>query len=755
MTETPPPRIVAFPFGLIALAFLFTVLMGAGILVQPSPLRVANAAHQFDATAAQARLARILGDEAPHPVDSAAQDPVRERLLTEIRALGLAPQVREHFSCRPQPRGPLIDCAMVRNIIFSIGPESAPAILAATHYDSVPAAPGASDAGVGIAVWLEVARVLADAPLQRRVIFLISDGEEPALLGAHAFANGDPLMSSVEALVNLEARGTRGPAVFFESNQPNADAVHAFAAAPRGIANSVMADVYALLSNSTDVTALTRPDLDVVNIALLEGLENYHTPQDSLASFSARSAQHMGDIALATTRAFAAGPDRGDASSRVYTDIASRAFVSAPAWAAQAALALSLIVAAVTFWRAGAQGRWRAFATPFAVLAAAGLSAAAIGFGLGALRPGETSWFAQPEWTRAWCALAALAAIPFALMLTRAPRNAGLISAASMLWFALIGFAASFFLAGVSILFAIPAAAYAAFAAIGLVWKPAPLVGAALAAALTLLIWAPTLFLIELALGFEFPFANAVLMALVGTTWLGVLTGLQRSVRWRSSAIVLGGAVCIAVASAAMAPAASAARPMPLNISYFVDASRNEARVIAGGAARPLPPEIAAAANFSPHMLLPGDSFPSWAAPADVAPAPTPTLTDIMVATEGGERIVRAHLVMDGAYRATLRIPRTAAPLRATINGVTTSFADTGGAGEYLNVACQGRACDSASVEIAFDRTGAATHWFMIGQTPAAPAPPADAVRAARPAETTPIQFGDSTITLSQLRPFD
>ena len=97
------------------------------------------------------------------------------------------------------------------------------------------------------------------------MIFLISDGEEPALLGAQAFAEGDPLMASVEAVVNLEARGTRGPAVFFESNQPNADAVAAFAHAPRGIANSVMADVYGLLQNSTDVTALRRPGLDIVD----------------------------------------------------------------------------------------------------------------------------------------------------------------------------------------------------------------------------------------------------------------------------------------------------------------------------------------------------------------------------------------------------------------------------------------------------------------------------------------------------------
>ena len=118
-------------------------------------------------------------------------------------------------------------------------------------------------------------------------------------------------MHSVEALVNVEARGTRGTAVFFESNQPNADAITAFSGAPRGIASSVMADVYALLPNSTDVSVLTRDGLDIVNLALLDGVEDYHTPQDSLASLDPGSVQHAGDTALHTLRHFASGPDRG------------------------------------------------------------------------------------------------------------------------------------------------------------------------------------------------------------------------------------------------------------------------------------------------------------------------------------------------------------------------------------------------------------------------------------------------------------
>jgi len=753
MTDTQPPHRFAFPLGLLVLAALFFSFMFAGALLEPPPVRTTNAAGAFDAAAARDRLARIRGDETPHPIDSDALDVVRARLLDEIRALGYEPEVRERFACRAQPRSPTIDCGLVRNILFSAGPESGPAILAAAHYDSVPAAPGASDAGIGVATWLEVARIVRSEALQRRVIFLISDGEEQALLGARAFAE-DPEMADVEALVNAEARGTRGPAIFFESNQPNADAVAAFGHARRGVANSVMADIYALMPNSTDVTALTRADLDVVNLALLDGYANYHTPQDSLASFNVRSLQHMGDIALATTRSFAAGPDRGEESSYVYTDIGSYAFVSAPSAVAQIALGLSLAIAAFAFWRAGAAGRWRAFAAPLAALVLAAFFAAVGGFGLSALRAGETYWFAHPVVTRAWCVLFALLALVAALMLVRAPRNAALVGASGAVWFALLGFVSSFFLPGISILYAAPAAIFALGVLVGFAWRPAQLVGAVLAAALALLIWAPTLALTELALGYEFPFVTSLLIALASLPALAALVAVQGQVRWRGSAAVLGAVALIAVGAAFALPVATPQTPAPINLNYVVNTDTGEAYVTAGAASRSLPPDLAGAANFAALRLFPGDRTDTWAAPASRADAPAPVLADLAATDSEGERVVTGRIAMNGAYRITLRIPREVQPLRAQLNGAEVSFDDTGGEGAFLNLACQGRACDGARLELVLARGGdTAADWFIIGHTPGAQAPPADRIRAARPLTTTPIQFGDTVLTLSQLQP--
>lgn len=751
----PLPMSKVFSFrwlgALALLAGLFLVAMFAGLALTPSPVRPENTPAQFDAAASRARLLRILGDGTPHPVDSAAQDLVRENLLREIAALGFTPEIRDTFACRPQPRGPLVDCARVRNIVFSIGPESGPAVLAAAHYDSVAAAPGASDDGLGISVWLEIARMLREEDLTRRVIFLFSDGEEPALLGAFEFANNDPLMASVESLVNLEARGSRGPAIFFETNQPNADAVAAFRAAPRPIANSVMADVYALLSNSSDVTALTRPGLDVLNIAILDGLEDYHTPQDTIASQDLRSVQHTGDVALAVLRRLASAPDADAATPMVYTDVAALVFVAMPSWVGQTLLVVAALIAALVWWRIGVAGRWTALVAPPLVLVAAGALAFVVGFALSMLRPGEDYGFAHPEPARAWCILIALLSSVVALMLLRGRKNAAQTGAAAMLWFALIGGVLSVFIGGVSILFAIPATLYVLGSLIGFVWKPAQAIGAWGTGVAVLAVWAPMLFLIELALGFEMPYALAILGALMFLPWLGLIAATRADGAWRGLAAIAALGVVVSVVLSALVPSMSEARPRSLNITYFVNSTDGDARLLAGTAERALPDSLAGV--FAPETILPGDRFETWAAPATFEAVAPPALQEISVSEENGQRIARARLTMNGAYRAIVRIPMTAAPLRARINGVSTDFAETGGeGGDFMNLACQGRACENASVEIVLGAE-APEDWFIIGQFPGRTTPASDALRARRGPTATPIQGGDGTTTLSRFRP--
>src|SRR5437868_8114063 len=126
----------------LALALLGAMALKGALLVLPSPPATGSATG-FDANRAMARLTRILGDQRAHPVDSEAGDTVRERLIAEMRGVGLEPRVTDDFVCNGR-RGAAVTCARVRNLVATIGPAEGHHLLLVSHYDSTPTGPGAS-----------------------------------------------------------------------------------------------------------------------------------------------------------------------------------------------------------------------------------------------------------------------------------------------------------------------------------------------------------------------------------------------------------------------------------------------------------------------------------------------------------------------------------------------------------------------------------------------------------------------------------
>jgi hypothetical protein len=249
------------------------------------------------------------------------------------------------------------------------------------------------------------------------------------------------------------------------------------------------------------------------------------------------------------------------------------------------------------------------------------------------------------------------------------------------------------------------------------------------------------------------PAVLTILVTLMLLPWFGALAQAQGEAGWRGVASVVAFAVVVAIGVAAMAPSRSEARPQPVNLSYFLNVTDGEARLLAGSAARALPSELSE--GFAPEFVLPGDLVESWTAPAEPEQIPSPSLANVTVSMVSDERVVSGQLAMNGAYRASIRIPVGALPVRVRLHGVETEVADTGGeAVDFVTVACQGQACESAPVEIVLAGHGATdADWYMVGQTPGLRVRAADAIRARRPATTTPIQNGDTAISLSRFRP--
>ena len=141
---------------LAVILLLLAVFALKGMLLQPPSPPASAGPAEFDTARAMGRLERILGDQRPHPVDSGANDAVRDRLMAEIAAIGLKPEVREAIDCSGFPKSRTVSCSRTRSVIAVIPGGNAPALLLNAHYDSTPTGPGAADDGIGVATLLEV-----------------------------------------------------------------------------------------------------------------------------------------------------------------------------------------------------------------------------------------------------------------------------------------------------------------------------------------------------------------------------------------------------------------------------------------------------------------------------------------------------------------------------------------------------------------------------------------------------------------------
>jgi hypothetical protein len=312
--------------GLIVFAcFVALALATIALDGPPRPLPEQAPVSAFSAGRAMKHLSVIA--RAPHPINSAEHDAVRDYILRALRETGFAPQVQritgedqrfeiegalENIACRLQ------------------GSSQEKAILLVAHYDSVAAGPGASDDGVAVAALLEAARALKSLPqLKRDIIFLFTDGEETHLLGARAFVAGHPWAKDVGIVLNFEARGIRGPSIMFETSDQNGWLIRHFGqAVSHPVANSLSYEIYKRMPNNTDFTVFRRAGYSGLNFAFIDGLAYYHSKLDSIQNVEPGSLQHQGDYMLELAREFGnTTRDEAKSANMVYFDVLGMALV--------------------------------------------------------------------------------------------------------------------------------------------------------------------------------------------------------------------------------------------------------------------------------------------------------------------------------------------------------------------------------------------------------------------------------------------
>ncbi|HEY8549936.1 MAG TPA: M28 family peptidase [Vicinamibacterales bacterium] len=297
-------------------AAMLVVLAGglAGCVRQGDiPFRVDNA---------RAHIERLAGAIGPRPAGTAANAAARTYLIDQLRLYGYDVRVQEVDATRPE----LGVTARVANVIATRSGERQDAIAVVAHYDSRPHAPGAMDDGIGAAVALETARLLAaGGRLRHSLVVLLTDAEELGLLGAAGAVDDPELRARVRSFINLESIGGSGAAIVFETGPGNEPLVRAWAgAAPRPRGASYAVEIYRRLPNDTDATILRRAGIPGLNMAPIGDSYAYHTSRDLPDRVQDATLLHMGETAVATVRALDAldlEPERRDVR---FSDVLSR-----------------------------------------------------------------------------------------------------------------------------------------------------------------------------------------------------------------------------------------------------------------------------------------------------------------------------------------------------------------------------------------------------------------------------------------------
>ena len=275
-----------------ALLFLF--------VLPPALAACGRSAGVFSEQNARVHVSMLAGTIGSRPVGSEANARARAYVIDQLRLYGYDVRVQETDARRPE----IGRTAHVFNIIATLSGRRQEAIGLVAHYDSAPESPGAADDGLGVAVVLETARVLAARRDRQWTIFiLVTDGEEASLMGAAALVTDRVIASNLKAYINVEAAGSDGAAVLFQTGPGNGWLTGAWARrAPHPRGGSFGIEVYRRLPNDTDFTIFAGQNIPGLNFAAVDDGYSYHTARDEPDRLSSDSLRLTGEntVAVAT-----------------------------------------------------------------------------------------------------------------------------------------------------------------------------------------------------------------------------------------------------------------------------------------------------------------------------------------------------------------------------------------------------------------------------------------------------------------------
>jgi len=264
----------------------------------------------FDGERALADVAKqvALGSRVP---GSQAHREAGDWILGQLQQAGWTTEVQEF-----EHRG-----VRLRNLIARAGPEAPGGILLGTHYDTRPqadrdavspmaAVPGANDGASGVAVLLELARVLPKERLRVPLQLVFFDGEDsgrldgwPWAVGSTEFVRQGNKLPARAVIVDMV--GDADLQLYLEGNSDPELAAEIWAVAREAGMSAFIAEPGRnIIDDHVPFLDAGIPAIDIIDI----DYPYWHTTEDTLDKVSAASLAQVGETLLAWLEKVALAP---------------------------------------------------------------------------------------------------------------------------------------------------------------------------------------------------------------------------------------------------------------------------------------------------------------------------------------------------------------------------------------------------------------------------------------------------------------
>ncbi len=606
-----------FPLAIMVLMLIALSIFIRASFYPPAPLGIDAEQSEFSASRAFQTLQHLLQERQPHPADSYANEIVGKRIIEQLTKLGITPEIQDTQVCDHYKNSNRIRCVRVKNIIAEIkGSEPSNAILLSAHYDSVPAAMGASDAGSAVAALIETARLIkhdiqtSNKQPRNSVVFLFNEGEEFGLFGAKAFMREHALAKKVRIALNLEARGTSGKSVMFETGENSGWLAKLYTQKAKSpLTSSLFYEVYKFLPNDTDLTIFKEYNVQGLNFAYAEQLPHYHTPLDNLVNTSLASIQHHGDNVWGVLKVIKdLDLQEQAAENLVFTDILGLFSISWKESFNQWLCVILWLGFAVVFLMAlnkkgfSLLGVFKGIITPVILLITSVATAWCVQQLVMFLAGNNQPWFNNAFIMRIaiWASVLAISLLTLRLIAKK--EMAFNLLLGWLLTMIILASLASYYLPGISFLFVIPSFVGLALLALSIIFcgRTLPkrlLLFSSIVSLTSGLAFLPIVFLLEAMIGFPLSIALAVMLAFAWAGLLPLLVGrasnqlriFSQSKAYFSYGVSgIAGTSIIAILFVSYLPSYSAFNPQPINFVYVNTQEKNQLLALTSNLPKPI-----------------------------------------------------------------------------------------------------------------------------------------------------------------------